>query len=138
MASSGYRTLLAPGDPHHNNLIIHACAWAIDMRAISQRAARLLDSNHPSIEVLAFCRPVAANTCFAEPRVSDVLVDSREGSKQMLERSGSPWELRRKVEPTTPIYLPYCRSACWQIQCAGLRRCQGMSWMWKVTSGSGL
>ena len=58
-----------------------------------QRAARPLDFNHPSIEVIASCRPVATNTYFAKPRVSDVLVDSREGSKQVQEQSGSMWEL---------------------------------------------
>ena len=63
------------------------------MRAAFQRPAGLFDSDHPSVEVLTSCRPVATNTCFAEPRVSGILVDSREGSKHVQERSRSAWEL---------------------------------------------
>ena len=58
------------------------------MRAVSQRPTGLLDSNHPAVEVFASCRSVATHTCFAEPSVSNVVVDSREGLKHVKEGRG--------------------------------------------------
>lgn len=66
-AAIAISSLFTLGNPHHYNFVIGAATWSCNMRAVSQRPAGLLDSNHPSVEVIASCRPVATHACFACP-----------------------------------------------------------------------
>ena len=61
------------GNPHHYSLFNDAVTWENNMGALSQGPARPLDFDHPSVEVIAFCRPVATYASFAEPRFSNTL-----------------------------------------------------------------
>ena len=86
-----------------------AGTWGRSMRALSQRAAGPLDSDHPSVEVVTPCRSVATHTGFTKRRVSKVLVEI-EKSQDMCKGGGEGHGLLlqvggagRKVGLTRPI-----------------------------------
>lgn len=66
----------------HYDPFLEACTRDCSMGTIAQRPAGLLDSHHPSVEVITQRCPVATDTGFAEWEVSNTAVSSAEGQKK--------------------------------------------------------